>query len=264
MDHHCAAPSLAEMQIQHQEDLLRWRLMNLKQLGCMLFQLIETRHGSSCTCLCQAIDVLRASATEKHIMISGRFNKYWKSAYMKEVRDSLRAKGAPVFMVDVGPGEGFGTPTVDGLARASVMIAFCTDDYGAKTGARYETYEELKFAWQENLPIIPVQMCEDFPPKPPDEAGRNQNRFVLKRDLIRIVDKQANEPERVAHEIYDAWSTNYRSASHSARPTSPASTWAQPRIPQHGSVEQSSENAQQTAVEIQDQTRFTGLSFELL
>eukprot|EP00438_Fugacium_kawagutii_P026348 Skav235405 [mRNA] locus=scaffold487:168780:170241:- [translate_table: standard] len=145
----------------------------------------------------------------KHIMLSGRFNAPWKIEYISKVHDFLQAKGAPVFMVEAKAGEGFGPKTIKGLTRASVMAAFCTDDYGAKTGAGYETFEELKFAWDHKLPIIPVQMCQEFPPQPPDEDGCDQNLFILRKDLIRVVDIEATDPERVADELFSAWSTLY-------------------------------------------------------
>eukprot|EP00438_Fugacium_kawagutii_P011714 Skav213089 [mRNA] locus=scaffold512:34840:35202:- [translate_table: standard] len=120
-------------------------------------------------------------------------------------------------MVKAEAGEGFGPMTIRGLARASAMVAFCTDDYGEKTGAGYETFEELKFAWDNKLPIIPVQMCKEFPPQPLEEEGCDQNLFVLKKDLIRIVDTEAKDPERVANEIAKVWSTRYKASSRSSR-----------------------------------------------
>ena len=69
-----------------------------------------------------------------------------------------------------GPGDSFGNLTELGLYRALGLIAFCTDDYGAVTGAQYETFVELRYAHQNKLPIIPVQLCDTFPPEPPDEA----------------------------------------------------------------------------------------------
>lgn len=154
------------------------------------------------------------SANEKHIMLSGRFNAPWKLEYIGKVHDFLHAKGAPVFMVEAKAGEAFGPKTIRGLRRACVMAAFCTDDYGAKTGAGYETFHELKFAWDKKLPIIPVQMCQEFPPQPPnDEEGCDQNAYVLQTDLIRVVDIKANDPKRVADEIFKAWSTQFRAPS---------------------------------------------------
>lgn len=92
-----------------------------------------------------------------------------------------------------------------GLYQAKALVAFCTADYGAKTGAQYETYLELRYAHQKDLPIIAVQLCDTFPPKPNDLAGQAQNDFVFRSDIIRIMDVGMSSPEKVASDIHQAW-----------------------------------------------------------
>ena len=129
-----------------------------------------------------------------------------KSRYMKRVKELLDSKGVPTFMVDAGGAGGtFGDQTALGLYRAKALLAFCTEDYGAKTGAQYETYVELKYAYQKQLRIIPIRLCETYPPQPEDEAGRAQNDLVLQTDLVRIEDVGMQDPDRVAQEICDAF-----------------------------------------------------------
>ncbi|CAE7901983.1 unnamed protein product, partial [Symbiodinium microadriaticum] len=141
-----------------------------------------------------------------HLMVSGRFNDDNMVAYIKSVRDILTQKGVPIFMVETqGAGDAFGTQTLEGLHLAKALLAFCGTDYGQRTGARYETYVELRYAYDNSLEIIPIQLCDTFPPRPPDLAGRAQNRAILARDLMRIVDKDMSDAERVADEILDAW-----------------------------------------------------------
>ena len=50
------------------------------------------------------------------------------------------------------------------LSVYRALVAFCTEDYGAETGTGYDTYYELKYASQQKLRIIPVQLAEAFPP----------------------------------------------------------------------------------------------------
>ena len=110
------------------------------------------------------------------------------------------------FLVEAGEAGGsFGELTVVGLYRAKALVAFCTEDYGAETGAGYETYRELEYAHQQKLRIIPVQLSEVFPPEPADERGRAQNAFVLRTDLLRISDIGMQDPEAVAEKLRKAW-----------------------------------------------------------
>ncbi|CAE7266533.1 unnamed protein product [Symbiodinium natans] len=151
-------------------------------------------------------DATPTPSQRRHLLVSGRFNSSAKMQYMKRVKELLDSKGVPTFMVDAGGAGGtFGDQTALGLYRAKALLAFCTEDYGAKTGAQYETYVELKYAYQKQLRIIPIRLCETYPPQPEDEAGRAQNDLVLQTDLVRIEDVGMQDPDRVAQEICDAF-----------------------------------------------------------
>eukprot|EP00438_Fugacium_kawagutii_P000362 Skav226447 [mRNA] locus=scaffold2660:481300:482643:- [translate_table: standard] len=69
---------------------------------------------------------------------------------------------------------------MDGLNNAKVMVAFCFDDYGEQTGVGFETYDELQYAHEKKIKIIPVKLGEDYPPHPPGRAGQQQNARILK------------------------------------------------------------------------------------
>ena len=71
---------------------------------------------------------------------------------MKEVKIQLETRNVPVFMVDASTGQDFGQMTWEGLYCAKGMVAFCTSEYGAYTGVGYETFYELEFAHQNQLP----------------------------------------------------------------------------------------------------------------
>ncbi|CAE7460798.1 unnamed protein product [Symbiodinium sp. CCMP2592] len=154
-----------------------------------------------------------------HLMVSGRFNDEQMVAYMKTVRDILVNVGVPVFMVDTqGAGDAFGTQTLQGLYTAKALLAFCGQSYGQRTGARYETYVELRYAHDNDLEIIPIQLCDIFPPRPPDVEGRCQNHVIFRRDVMRIVDKDMSKPEHVADEILRAWTCRLQQRRVYAKP----------------------------------------------
>ena len=105
-------------------------------------------------------------------MFSGRFNDDAKLTYMKSVREFLDAEGVPTYMVEpTGGGDSFGDKTVDGLHRAKALLVFGTEDYGAKTGAQYETFRELEYAHQNELMIIPLKLGQTYPPRPDGDTG---------------------------------------------------------------------------------------------
>ena len=115
----------------------------------------------------------------RHLFLSGRFNNPKSKAYMKLVKEELDAKGVNTFMVHGAPGERYGPKTHYGMVKAKAMAAFCSGEYGAWTGVGYETYWEVKYAHEQHIPIIPIRLCETFPPQPSDEEGRIQNGAVF-------------------------------------------------------------------------------------
>ncbi|CAK9096698.1 unnamed protein product, partial [Durusdinium trenchii] len=147
-----------------------------------------------------------APANGKHLFLSGRFNDPKSKSYMRAVRDELEQLGVQTYMVEgQGAGGDFAPATIRGLYHAIAMVAFCTRDYGQKTNVGYETWRELKTAHERDIPIIPVQLCDTYPPEPPDEEGRQQNWFVLGPSRIKIKDVGSNEPARVAKDVQRTW-----------------------------------------------------------
>ena len=138
------------------------------------------------------------------------------------------------FMVKAAPGQNFGAQTLAGLGGMAVMVAFCSSQYGEKTGIGYETFEELKFAHENDIPIIPVKLCNVYPPQPQkpaacakkycpapfsnmlpperDDEGCGQNSFVLRNSLVYIdgltQDGQYIPPADLARKIYESLNKN--------------------------------------------------------
>eukprot|EP00438_Fugacium_kawagutii_P029143 Skav225248 [mRNA] locus=scaffold988:18606:27195:- [translate_table: standard] len=141
----------------------------------------------------------------KHVMLSGRFDRPEIIKYIKDVKRGLDEKGVATYMVQCREGEDFSEATMEGLGGAWAMIVFGTSEYGAWTGAGYETYEELRFAHQKKLPLFPIQLCERWPPEPRDRdggrKGQNQNLFVLRDTVIRLSDPEMKKPQEIAEKL---------------------------------------------------------------
>lgn len=120
---------------------------------------------------------------------------------MKAVKERLEELGEKAFMVDAKPGQSFAEQTLEGLGHARALVAFCTEDYGQKTGVGYETFVELQYAYENQLPIVPLKLSEVYPPEPPEPHGRLQNKLVFKRGLVYIEDQYMEAPKMVARKI---------------------------------------------------------------
>lgn len=131
---------------------------------------------------------------------------------MMMVRDALEGLNVRTFMVDAKPGQDFGEQTTLGLHSAAAMVAFCTSTYGEKTGAGYETYEELKYAHESNgkIFLIPLKLNPQYPPQPPGQQGQALCQLVFSRSKV-FIDGLETGPDgglrfkpamRVAKEIW--------------------------------------------------------------
>ena len=125
--------------------------------------------------------------------------------YMRMVGARLAVRGVPTFMVEAKPGQSFAELTRMGLGRAKGMVAFCTAEYGAYTGAGYETFRELEYAHDKELLLIPIRLCEVWPPAPTDnEKGAWQNKLVFTNGLVYIDYRRMQNAEGVADQIADS------------------------------------------------------------
>ena len=120
--------------------------------------------------------------------MSARFDGGEKESFARAIHKELRALGVNAFMVEAHPGGEYGDQTMYGLDQMYAMLAVCYDTYGAKTSSPYSAYEELKYANEQGIRIVPLKLCSDWPPAPRDangkKAGAAQNRFVFKPSLV--------------------------------------------------------------------------------
>jgi len=83
-----------------------------------------------------------------------------------------------------GVGDSFGEQTVNGLTDMYAMVAVCYENYGEKTSSSYCSYYELKYALGQKIPVLPIKLCEEWPPAQCRAAGKNQNKFFFRPDLL--------------------------------------------------------------------------------
>eukprot|EP00438_Fugacium_kawagutii_P002122 Skav218472 [mRNA] locus=scaffold538:1042602:1044116:+ [translate_table: standard] len=153
---------------------------------------------------------LPATPETGHVLLSGRFKSddFFSCEqirdYMRAVKRRLETRGIPAFMMDARLGQSSAELTHLGLGRAKGMVAFCTSEYGAYTGVGYESFLELEFAYDKQLPIFPIKLCEDWPPAPKDnDKGIWQNKLIFTSGRLYIEDKQMQDAEGMADKIAD-------------------------------------------------------------
>ena len=71
-------------------------------------------------------------------------------------------------MAEAGAGQSIGEETNFGLDNMEVMIAVCFDDYGSDRGGDYSTYMQLQYALDHRIPILPIKLCDTWPPNMKD------------------------------------------------------------------------------------------------
>lgn len=118
------------------------------------------------------------------MLISARFDGGEKETRARHLNRELRKIGIKTYMVEVGPGQRFGEDTIEGLCGMEVMVAVCFTNYGQKTSSKYSTYEELEYANNKDIPILPIKFCKEWPPKSIGDEGNRQNDFIFKPDLL--------------------------------------------------------------------------------
>ena len=77
------------------------------------------------------------------------------------------------FMVEAQRVGEYGGQTMYGLTSMSAMLAVCYDTYGAKTKSPYSAYGEVMDANEHGIRIIPLKLCNMWPPAPRDSDGKD-------------------------------------------------------------------------------------------
>ena len=116
-------------------------------------------------------------------MVSARFDGSAMEAKFRKVHELLTKHKFEVLMVDADAGDDFGDLTMEYLHRVEhekgVMLAVCTAHYGEMTASKFSSHEEVKYARNQGLQVIPLRVVDTYPPEPPfgenhphDKKGR--------------------------------------------------------------------------------------------
>lgn len=99
-------------------------------------------------------------------------------------------------------GDDAGPNSVQHLHKMQAMVAFATDDYCQKTDSPYCASKELKYAYDNGIPIKPVQLYDgEWPPAAKsDEAGLDK--MVLSKSM-RPINGVGKAADVLAAEIYE-------------------------------------------------------------
>merc|ERR1712003_37301 len=107
-------------------------------------------------------------------------------AKARELHQELLNLELKALIMGTGAGGNFGLLVMHALHSMKSMVVFGCPHYGAKTKSTYSSYDELKNANEKNKHIIPIRLCQDWPPQPTDDEndmGKIQNEFVFKPSL---------------------------------------------------------------------------------
>ena len=127
-----------------------------------------------------------ASAARNHLFVSARFDDDWKARFAEDVAAELRNAGVNVYIVNATAGQDSKNICrwYKGCYEMSAMLAVCFDDFGEQTESSYSCFEEIKYAREKHIPIIPLRLSQNWPPEPPDKAGKEQNKIVFNPSLV--------------------------------------------------------------------------------
>ena len=125
---------------------------------------------------------------------------------MRAVKKQLEARNISVFVVEATVGQSFADVTRKGLYHAKGMVTFCTSEYGAYTGVGYETFYELEFAHDHQLPLFPIRLCDEWPPAPRNNNNEQHlsESIGVQKSLVFIDDRQMTRAQWVADQIAES------------------------------------------------------------
>ena len=107
-----------------------------------------------------------------------------------------------VLMVEAKGGDDFGKTTMKFLnqthTKRGVVIPVCTWHYGEKTSSTFSSFDELRYAQDYRLDLLPLRMEDVWPPQPP--CG-TEHEFDKDGDALDLI-KMAMRP---AIAYIDAW-----------------------------------------------------------
>ena len=157
------------------------------------------------------------------LMISGRFDGGEKEAFLRALAAALELLGVYVLVVEAIAGDDFGTQTMQYMARMKGMLAVAYSNYGQLTNSKFCSFYEVKYAYANDIKIIPLKMYTgSWPPAPKDvnggTKGMEQNKFVFNPGLAYFQGETAKSTDKaavkaIAKQVADAWTKHCSSSS---------------------------------------------------
>ena len=131
-------------------------------------------------------------------MISARFDGGELEQKFRRVHMILKEKKCNILMVSVESGDDFGLLTMQYLNKIremqGIILAVCTRNYGEKTASPYSSHEELVYAHDNKLQVMPLKVEDTYPPEPPCGPNHMFDHDGVARGLIGMVLKPSLEP----------------------------------------------------------------------
>ena len=96
-------------------------------------------------------------------------------------------------MVDANAGQSFADLTAGYLGRLvdekGTLLAVCTKHYGEMTNSAYSSHEEMTFAQDYHVKVLPLRVEDTYPPEPPGGPEHKYDKTHLARSYIKLVFK---------------------------------------------------------------------------
>ena len=155
---------------------------------------------------CQTCPSVQAALEEfKHenpeyrwAMISARFDGGVVEQTFREVVKIMKGRHGNILMVNAKAGDDFGLLTIQFLnkirADHGVMVAVCTPHYGEKTASPYSSHQELIYAMDNKIEVLPLKVHEIYPPRPPCGPGHRHDEAKTAEALISMMLPLSSQP----------------------------------------------------------------------
>lgn len=169
---------------------------------------------------CQAAVNIADGELAPPCMFSARFDNGPIEKKFRKVHKILLHHNFRSLMVDANSGDNFGTQTMECLAQIQeeqgLVLAVCTADYAEKTSSHFSSHEELKYAYTNEMKVVPLRVVDHYPPTPPFGRHHPYDKKGLGKVLVNMAiprstvwidcrEKPANEvAEMIAQRLLNA------------------------------------------------------------
>ena len=153
----------------------------------------------SCKCFHGAQEAEKVFHTEntkyRWAMVSARFDGGEAERQTREISRMLKEMGCNILIVDAKAGTDYGLLTMQYLNKIQeekgVLLCVCTPNYGEKTASPYSSHQELIYALDNKLEVLPLKVNEIYPPRPPCGSSHRFDKASVAPGLISMIFKSS-------------------------------------------------------------------------